>query len=79
MPNSRLVGRIVDDGLPFGGTWAFDLTPDGAGCRLRITENGFIKPPPFRYIARLMGYETTIKAYLGALASKLGQAVAIEP
>jgi uncharacterized protein YndB with AHSA1/START domain len=69
----RLVGRIADPNLPFGGTWTWDLTPEGTGTRVRITEDGEIKPPPFRYIARIIGYDMTINQYLKALAAKFNQ------
>lgn len=75
----KMVARIVDDGLPFGGTWTYELTPEGSGTRLRITEDGIIKPPPFRYIARLMGYDMTIRGYLGALVAKFGEGGTVEP
>ncbi len=74
----RMVARIVDEGLPFGGTWTYELTPEGSGTRVRITEDGVIKPPPFRYIARLMGYDATLRGYLRALSAKFGENGAIE-
>lgn len=80
VPMKKYVGRIDDTGLPFGGTWKWELSEETPGTtRLRITEDGFIKPPPFRYIARLMGYSFTIEKYLEAMGKKLGQAVAVEP
>ena len=79
IPQTKYVGKIDDTGLPFGGTWTWELTPEGPATRLRITEDGFIKPPPFRYIARLMGYSFTIERYLGAMGKKLGQTVVVEP
>ena len=30
---SRLVTRITDKSLPFGGSWEYVVTPDGAGSR----------------------------------------------
>jgi hypothetical protein len=36
----RMVTRIADKNLPFGGQWTYELSPDGAGSALRITENG---------------------------------------
>lgn len=78
-PPRKYVTRIDDPELPFGGTWMWELQPDGEGTRIRITEDGFIKPPPFRYIARLMGYDATMKRYLVAMGTKLGQPPVIEP
>lgn len=79
MERPRLMrGRIVDDGLPFGGTWTWELTPDGDGCRLRITEDGFIRPALFRFVARTGNYAGTMKKVLRALGRKLGEDVTIE-
>src|SRR5687768_7054389 len=48
----RRVTRIADDKLPFGGRWIYELAPDGAGTRVSITEEGFVKNPVFRFLAR---------------------------
>ena len=67
-----LVGRIADPNLPFGGTWTYEITPDAAGCRLTITENGEIYNPMFRFMARfIFGYEGTIRSYLSSLEKRL--------
>jgi uncharacterized protein YndB with AHSA1/START domain len=68
---SRLVKRIADESLPFGGTWTFELSPDGDGARLTITEEGFVKPAMFRYIGRIIGQDSTIKGYLSDLTMHL--------
>lgn len=47
-----LVREIVGDDLPFGGTWTYALADDGAGTSVTLTEDGFIKPPLFRGIAK---------------------------
>jgi len=67
-----LVGRIADPNLPFGGTWTYEITPDGAGSRLTITENGEIYNPLFRFMARfIFGYEGTIRSYMSSLEKRL--------
>jgi hypothetical protein len=64
---------VVDDGLPFGGTWTRELAPAGGGTRLTITEDGFIRNPIFRVMSRLFFPSTgTINGYLRALATELG-------
>ena len=74
-PPSRLVTRIADPTLPFGGTWTHEIQADGAGSRLTITENGEIYNPIFRFMARyVIGYHGTLEAYLKALHDKLGDA-----
>ena len=37
-PPRKLVRRIRDQKLPFGGTWTFEITPTTEGSTLRITE-----------------------------------------
>jgi uncharacterized protein YndB with AHSA1/START domain len=67
-PPRRLVTRIADPKLPFGGTWTYDITPSNGGSRLTITEDGEIYNPLFRFVARfILGYDGTIGSYLGAL------------
>ena len=67
-----LIGRIADPNLPFGGTWIYEIAPDGAGSRLTITENGEIYNPMFRFMARfIFGYEGTIRSYMSSLEKRL--------
>lgn len=78
-PGGTMVTRIADDALPFGGSWTFEVTPEGGGSRLRLTEDGFVKPGAFRYISRLMGHDATMKKYLAAVGKNFGETAAIEP
>ena len=72
----RLVGRVVDDGLPFGGTWTVDLAPDdGGGTRVTITEAGFVKPPLVRVFSRLFSMTATAERTLVDLGRKFGETV----
>lgn len=72
-PASHLVTKIADKGLPFGGTWDYQIAPDGSGTRLSITENGEVYNPIFRFVSRfVMGHTATIDRYLGDLARKTG-------
>ena len=72
-PPRRLVARIADPALPFGGTWTYDLAPAGSGTVLTITENGEIYNPVFRAVARFVfGYDATMASYLDALGKKVG-------
>jgi uncharacterized protein YndB with AHSA1/START domain len=71
-PPSRLVTRISDPKLPFGGTWTWEITPDeGDQSLVTITERGEIYNPLFRFLARyLFGYHATIESYLAALSRR---------
>ena len=68
----RLVTRIDDRSLPFGGTWTYELTPSGGGTGLTITEHGEVYNPLFRFLSRFVfGQTATIDAYLAALQKRL--------
>jgi len=74
----RLVTRIAGQNLPFGGTWTYEITPTSTGSTLRITENGDVRNPVFRFISRyVMGYRATLETYLGALGEKFGETVVV--
>lgn len=71
-PAERLVTRIADPSLPFGGSWAFDLTASGGGTSLTITENGEVYNPIFRLMSRFVfGHTATIDQYLEDLRRRL--------
>ena len=75
IPPRRMVTRIVDRNLPFGGTWTQEIAPDGEGSRLTVTEDGEIYNVVFRFVARLiLGYHGTIDAYLRNLGRRLSPA-----
>ena len=72
-PDSRMVTRIADPKLPFGGTWTYEISPISGGAALRITEDGEVYNPIFRFISRfVMGHTRTIDRYLKDAATKLG-------
>ncbi len=78
-PPKKLAVRIADRGLPFGGTWTFDITPHGNGSELRVSEDGEIYNVIFRFMARfIFGYTKSIETYLKDLGAKFGEAVNIE-
>lgn len=73
-PPRRLVTRIANDKLPFGGTWTYEIEPDGDGAKLTITENGEVFNPIFRFVGRfIIGYSGTIDSYFQALGAKCGE------
>lgn len=75
----RLVSRIADETLPYGGTWTYELTPDGGGTRLTITERGEIYNPIFRFVARfIIGHTGTMEGMLRAIGTKHGESVSPE-
>ena len=67
-PPERFVVRIADPDLPFGGTWTYELRPEGSGTHLTITERGEVYNPIFRFVGRFfMSPTATMERYLGAL------------
>ena len=74
-PPARLVTRIADPKLPFGGAWTYEITPEPGGCVFKITENGEIYNPIFRFVARFVsGYTGSMETYFKALHAKFGEA-----
>ena len=76
-PPRRLVTKIDSPpGAAFGGTWTYELTPEGGGTRLSVTEAGWIANPIFRFMSRfLFGYYGSLDGYLKALGKKYGETV----
>jgi hypothetical protein len=73
-PPRRLVGRIADKNLPFGGTWTYELSEVDGATTLAITEDGEIYNPVFRVLASyVFGYSTTLEKYLVDLGRKYGE------
>lgn len=77
----RMIVRIADASLPFGGAWTYELVPHGSGgTELTITERGEVYNPVFRFMSRFVfSQHATIDAYLRALGAKLGEAEPVRP
>ena len=76
VPPTRFVTRIVDEGLPYGGAWAWALEPQGTSTRVTITEHGEVYNPIFRFISKyIMGHNGTMDTYLTDLGRKFGSDV----
>ncbi len=74
-PLKVLVVRIADRGLPFGGTWTYEIAPADDGSVLSITEDGEVYNPIFRFMSRfIFGHDATIAAYLTAVERRVGTA-----
>jgi len=73
LPDHRLVTRIADPDLPFGGRWTYELSAVPGGTMLRITEDGEVYNPVFRFVSRfVMGHTRTLDRYLRDVATRLG-------
>lgn len=79
-PPRRMVTRIADPKLPFGGTWTWEIAGDEKGSIVTVTEHGEIKMAPMRALARFVfGYESTLDSYLEALGRAVHEDVAPAP
>lgn len=77
-PPRRLVTRIADEGLPFGGTWTFEITASAGGSILTLTEDGDVYNPFFRFMARFVfGHYATIESFLRAVGQRFGEDVSV--
>jgi hypothetical protein len=64
IPPNRIVNRIADPNLPFGGSWTYEIEPAGGATGLTITEHGEVSNPFFRFVSRfIMGHTATIEKY----------------
>lgn len=72
VPGTRRVTRIADPELPFGGTWTFELEDAPPGTRLRITEDGEVYNPIFRFISRyIFGYSQGLEQFHADLSASI--------
>lgn len=72
--DGQFVATMTDPNLPFGGAWTITLTPEGAGTRVAIQEDGEVRNPLFRLLARyVFGYTSNLQKYLEDLgATRIG-------
>lgn len=79
-PPTRRVTRIADAGLPYGGTWTFEIASAAAGgSQVRIAEAGEVYNVFFRFLSRFVfGYTGSVEGYLNDMGKKFGEAVRIE-
>jgi uncharacterized protein YndB with AHSA1/START domain len=64
----KLVTKIADTGLAFGGSWTYEIVPTATGSQLTITENGEVYNPLFRFVSRfIMGHHATMDTYIDSL------------
>src|ERR1700682_955501 len=51
VPEKSLKRRIATENLPYSGTWSFSLEPHGETTAVRITEDGQVYNPVFRFMS----------------------------
>ncbi len=76
---ARLVTEVItDEKSSWGGVWTYELATSGAGTEVTITEDGWIKPPLFRVMMKMMGTHATMDGVLKHLGAKFGEQVTPE-
>ena len=74
VPPSRMVTRILDTDLGYGGKWTYVFTAENGGTRVTITEDGEVSNVLFRFMSRyVFGQTATLDGYLTPLAKKFGE------
>jgi hypothetical protein len=77
-PPKAIQRRIATENLPYGGTWSFALEPANGETRVRITEDGEVYNPIFRFASKfVMGQTATQDVYLKAMGKAVGEDVQI--
>jgi ribosome-associated toxin RatA of RatAB toxin-antitoxin module len=72
-PPSRLVITMTKSEGTVLGTWTYQIAPDAEGCRVALTEEGELKNPFFRVMARMRGLDANMMQTLRDLAKKFGE------
>jgi len=74
VPPLSLKRRIATRNLPYSGTWTYLLQSRDGVTLVRITEDGEVTNPIFRFVSRfILGHTQTIDQYLHALGNAIGQ------
>jgi hypothetical protein len=75
---SLLKTQIITANLPYSGNWTLNLNPMNGSTVVRITEEGEVYNPVFRFISRfVIGQTRTIETYLRDLGTATGQQIEI--
>ncbi|MBM9579394.1 SRPBCC family protein [Leptospira sp. 201903070] len=70
--NELVESKIMDEDKPFGGSWTFVLSSVPNGTRLKITENGKVFSPVFRFFSKFVfGHTATIRSYLDFMEKEI--------
>jgi len=72
----RLVHKIADPKMPFGGTWTDQLGEPSDDSTFTIPERSEVYNPFFRTVTRGTDMGSTIDTYWRALGKKLAEVVA---
>ncbi|EQA53560.1 LIC10604 family protein [Leptospira kmetyi] len=63
--DALIESKIMDEDKPFGGSWTFEIASVEGGTKLKITENGKVFSPVFRFFSKFVfGHTATMQTYL---------------
>jgi hypothetical protein len=69
-----LVRTVADEAQFFSGDWEYALTPDGAGCRVTLTEHGKVHAAVPRFLMKhVMNPAMYLEKHLRSLAATFGE------
>jgi hypothetical protein len=72
VPQKRIVRKIADEKLPFGGTWTIEIKPETSGTTVTIVEDGIVFNPIFRFVSKfILGHTHSMDIYLDDLERQL--------
>ena len=73
-----LIVREIAGAIVFGGQWRIEIAPADGGTLVTITENGWVDPPPIRFLAHFVfGFTSSMDTYLRDLAVSFGEREAV--
>jgi hypothetical protein len=74
VPAQRMVTKILDTDLGYGGQWTYVFAAESGGTRLTITEDGEVSNVLFRFMSRyIFGHTATLDSFLTDLAKRFGE------
>lgn len=72
-PPRRLVVRIADEDLPFGGSRIYEIAREPEGSLLTVRETGEVYHPVVRFLSRIVwGRDARVRRLHAALRRRLG-------
>jgi Polyketide cyclase / dehydrase and lipid transport len=79
IPFKSLKRRIATEKLAYAGTWTYSLQPEGGITVVRVTEDGEVYNPVFRFMSHfILGQTHTMDAYLSALGKATGKDIEVK-
>lgn len=75
----QIFTRLSDPKSPFQGTWTWLIEPIGGAATLTVIEEGTIKSPVWRFLAKyLFGHHATGKNLLFTIGNSIQQVITLE-